>query len=265
LTVAGDATIGGEAYRKLAFRYRVFIFLLLYLLGFLTPWEGAFRSGRGSTLWLAASTLLARSGWIGLAAATTTVTILALACLAAGATLRVWGTAYLGSSVMRGSRMEGRQIVAAGPYRHVRNPLYLGSWLLGVGASVLMPPSGAAFFLLTSSLFTLFLISGEERFLSAQRGDAYQDYRRRVPRLLPRMTAAGPVSSVRPRWIQALLAEMYPVAFTVCFAICAWLYNARILIRCLLICYGVSLVIRAFAGPPAASANPGTDSPSGNP
>ncbi len=60
------------------------------------------------------------------------------------------------------------------------------------------------------------------------------------------VSAAGDAtSSARPHWVQALLAETYPVAFTLCFAIFAWRYNARILIQCLLICYGLSL--RAFA------------------
>ena len=65
----------------LAFRFRVAIFLLLYLVGFLPPWGASFRGGSEGTLWLAASTLAARSGWIGLAAATVTVTLIALACL----------------------------------------------------------------------------------------------------------------------------------------------------------------------------------------
>ena len=68
----------------LAFRFRVAIFLLLYLLGFLPPWGAVVRGGSDGTLWLAASTLAARSGWIGLAAATVTVTLIALACLAIG-------------------------------------------------------------------------------------------------------------------------------------------------------------------------------------
>ena len=79
----------------LAFRFRVVIFLLLYLLGFLPPWGAVLRGGNDGTLWLAASTLAARSGWIGLAAATVTVTVIALACLALGAILRVWGTPTL--------------------------------------------------------------------------------------------------------------------------------------------------------------------------
>ena len=147
----------------LVFRFRVFIFVLLYFVGFFPPWD--FRSGSRGTLWLAASTLLARTGWIGLAAATLAVTLAALACLVAGTILRVWGTAYIGSGVMSGFAMRGDVFVASGPYRYVRNPLYLGAWLLALGVSILMPPSGAASFLLAFSVFVLILISAEERFL----------------------------------------------------------------------------------------------------
>jgi protein-S-isoprenylcysteine O-methyltransferase Ste14 len=231
----------------LAFRFRVVIFLLLYLLGFLPPWD--FRSGSHGTLWLAASTGLARSGWVGLEAATFLVTLAALLCLVAGAILRVWGTAYLGSGVMRGSAMRGDQFVAAGPYRYVRNPLYLGAWLLALGVSILMPLDGAVFFLVTFSIFTLLLISAEERFLSAAQGDVYLEYRRRVPRLWPRLAGGNVNSPARPHWVPALFAETYPITITLCFAVFAWRYNVRILMQCILICYGVSLVVRALTRP----------------
>jgi protein-S-isoprenylcysteine O-methyltransferase Ste14 len=234
----------------LLFRFRVFIFVLLYFVGFFSPWD--FRSGGRGTLWLAASTLLARTGWIGLAGATLAVTLAALACLVAGAILRVWGTAYIGSGVMSGFAMQGDVFVASGPYRYVRNPLYLGAWLLALGVSILMPLSGAVFFLLAFIVFTAILISAEERFLSAKQGDLYQQYLRRVPRLLPRMVAGNATSSARPQWARALFAETYPIAITLCFAILAWRYNARILIRCVLICYGLSLVVRAIAKRPMA-------------
>lgn len=235
-----------RAYGSFAFRFRVPIFLLLYSLGFLAPWGHLIPAWTKGTLWLAASTVLARSGWIGLAAATLTVTIVALGCLAAGAALRVWGTTFLGSAVMRGAALHGDRIVAAGPYRYMRNPLYLGSWLLALAVSILMPPSGALFFLLSTSAFLLFLISAEEGFLSATGGDTYQHYLRAVPRLLPRFTSGATPSPARPLWADALLAELFPISFTVCFAAFAWRYNARILIQCLLVCYGLSLVGRAF-------------------
>ena len=235
----------------LLFRFRLFIFVLLYLLGFLPPWE--LRDGSHGTLWLAASTWLARTGWIGLASATLVVTLLSLGCLVVGAVLRVWGTAYLGSGVMRDSAMRAEQFVAAGPYRYVRNPLYLGAWLLAMGVSILMPPSGAAFFLPAFSVFALILISAEERFLAAKQGDVYQQYRRSVRRLLPRMAAGSIAPSARPQWWQAFLAEIYPIAVTLCFLAFAWRYNARILLQCVLICFGLSLVVRAWTKRPAGN------------
>jgi protein-S-isoprenylcysteine O-methyltransferase Ste14 len=236
---------------SLLFRFRVFIFVLLYLVGFWAPWD--VRSGSRDTLWLAASTWLARTGWISLASATLVVTLAALVCLVVGAILRVWATAYIGSGVMSGFTMHGDKVVAAGPYRYVRNPLYLGAWLLALGVSILMPPSGAAVFLVALSIFVSVLISEEERFLALKQGDLYQQYRRSVPRLLPR--SAGVPSSGSPHWWQAILAETYPIAFTICFALYAWRYNARILIRYLLICYGISLVMRAWTTRPMAGAS----------
>jgi protein-S-isoprenylcysteine O-methyltransferase Ste14 len=232
----------------LAFRFRVFLFVLLYVLGFLPPWD--FSSGSHSTLWLGASTLLARSGWISLASATLAVTLAALVCLVAGAGFRVWGTAYLGSGVMRDSALHGEGLVAAGPYRYLRNPLYLGSWLLALGASILMPVDGALFFLPAFSIFVLLLIRTEERFLSAKLGNGYQQYRRIVPRFLPRFAAGAAPTTARPHWGQAVLAETYPIAFALSFAMLAWRYNARLLIQCLLVCYGLSLVVRAMQGQP---------------
>jgi protein-S-isoprenylcysteine O-methyltransferase Ste14 len=232
----------------LAFRFRVFIFVLLYVLGFLPPWD--LSSGSRSTLWLTASTLLVRSGWISLGPATLAVTLAALVCLVAGASLRVWGTAYLGSGVMRDSALHGEGLVAAGPYRHLRNPLYLGAWLLALGTSILMPADGALFFLPAFSIFVFLLITTEERFLSAKLGNAYQQYCRLVPRWLPRITAGAGASTAPPHWSQAVLAETYPIAFTLCFAVLAWRYNARVLMQSLLICYGVSLVARALIRKP---------------
>jgi protein-S-isoprenylcysteine O-methyltransferase Ste14 len=236
----------------LAFRFRVPLFILLYLLGFFPPWD--FLGGSRGTLWLAASAWVARAGGIGLATAGLGVTLAALFCLVAGAILRVWGTAYLGSGVMRGAALAGDQLVAAGPYRYVRNPLYLGSWLLAIGVCILMPPSGAAFFLPAFGIYSLLLIGVEERFLMERQGDVYLQCCRRVPRLLPRMAAGDIASSGSPRWMSAFLNETYPIAITLCFAVFAWRYNAHILVRCVLICYGLSLVVRAMTKRPTADA-----------
>jgi len=158
----------------------------------------------------------------------------------------VWGTAYLGFGVVHDGAMQAGQVVASGPYRYLRNPLYLGTLLLALGFSILMPPSGALVFLVGLCLLELALIRGEERFLSGKLGDAYREYRHRVPRLVPRLRVALAASNVHPRWLYAAFAEIWGIGFALCFAVLAWRYNAMILIKCLVICFGLSLVLRAL-------------------
>ena len=102
---------------------------------------------------------------------------------AIGAVLRVWGTAYLGYGVVHHGDMQGGAVMAAGPYRYVRNPLYLGGWFMILAISLLMPPSGALFMLVLITIHFLRLILGEEAFLSARQGEPYREYLRAVPRL----------------------------------------------------------------------------------
>jgi protein-S-isoprenylcysteine O-methyltransferase Ste14 len=80
-----------------------------------------------------------------------------------------------------------REFVAAGPYRYVRNPMYIGGFgvLLGAGL-VLQSPSivgVAALFLL---FFHLFVLLYEEPALTSRFGDPYVRYKSSVHRWLPR-------------------------------------------------------------------------------
>lgn len=236
--------------QAIVFRFRVWIFAALYLLGFLAPWEGLLPGGSTGSLWLAASTLLARTALIGVAASTLLITLTAFFFCAAGAALRVWGTAYLGGSGIKdqalyGERM-GAPMIDAGPYRFVRNPLSLGTLLFSLGVSFLMPVTGALFFLLGIYFLQRLLISAEETFLLAKLGESDRDRLRRVPPLVPSLIPRSPVSPARPHWIQAAFAETYPLGFALCFAVFAWRYDRVVLIKCLLVCYGLSLIVRAL-------------------
>jgi protein-S-isoprenylcysteine O-methyltransferase Ste14 len=230
------------------FRFRLFIILLIYMLGFWAPWTWA--NGRyappPTTTWLAIPTMVARWGWLRLDQATLMVTGLAILFGFAGAALRVWGTAYLSASIVHSAAMHGDEVMAAGPYRYVRNPLYLGSWFLGVSIAILMPPSGALIFLVLLALFYFRLILGEEDFLAKQIGEGYLEYKRRVPRLVPSLGARVPKPPAQPEWAWSVVAEFLPVSYPVCLAALAWRYEPQLLVRCLLICFGLSLVMRAF-------------------
>src|SRR3974390_2449988 len=91
-----------------------------------TPWNIKLRM---STLeWLALE--IGRTGSVSFAVSVPIVIILGALLAAAGAWLRVWGAAYLGYDVVHHSLMQAGGVMAAGPYRYMRNPLYLGGWFM---------------------------------------------------------------------------------------------------------------------------------------
>ncbi len=221
------------------------IAILLYVLGFWAPWTRYGNVAPDTTAWLALSTTMAGTGWLTVSQATLLVTWVAIAFAFAGASLRIWGTAYLGSSVVHSGAMKAGQVVASGPYRFVRNPLYLGTWLFSLGVSILMPPSGAIFFLVATVFFYLRLILGEEQYLATHLGEPYLEYVRRVPRIVPSLRPLLAASGLRAQWMQGFVGEIFPFTFACCLAAAAWDYNAHLLIRCLLVCFGASLIARA--------------------
>ena len=85
-----------------------------------------------------------------------------------------------------------RQFVASGPYRFVRNPMYVGAVLVlsGFGLYTRSPSvlGLGALALLSSHLFVVFV---EEPGLSARFGESYRAYRLNVNRWIPRAPARG--------------------------------------------------------------------------
>jgi len=235
---------------RFEFRFRVWIICVLYFVGFFAPWErlGAGANPNPVRLWSWLSIEWARTGLLSVGNAYLAITIAAVALAATGAVLRVWGTAYLGHFVMRNPAMQAGAVMASGPYRYLRNPLYAGMVLTSMAVAMLMPAGGALFFLAGMIVLTIRLIGGEERFLAGQLGEDYSEYRKMVPSILPSWKSRVAASTIKPHWIQSLLAEVYPVGAAVCFAVLAWSYDANLLTRCVLVCFGLSLVVRAVTG-----------------
>jgi protein-S-isoprenylcysteine O-methyltransferase Ste14 len=83
-----------------------------------------------------------------------------------------------------------RQFVATGPYRVVRNPMYVGGVLLLLGFGLLRGSPAILFFAPAWwLLFHLFVVFYEEPVLRRKFGAEYEDYGRRTPRWIPRLHA----------------------------------------------------------------------------
>lgn len=97
-----------------------------------------------------------------------------IAILAFGALLRVWASGYLDK--------EGK-LSFNGPYLFSRNPLYLGSILIGVAVPVSQElwTLAAIIFLVTWFLHVL-IIQQEEKVLTEKFSPEYQEYMKRTPR-----------------------------------------------------------------------------------
>ena len=113
----------------------------------------------------------------------------AVPVIAAGAALYgwcVWNFAAVGRGTP-GPWDAPRRVVAAGPYRWVRNPIYIGALLVVLGeAWLFMSWPLVAYAGAMAIVCHLFVIGYEERTLRRRFGDSYLEYRRSVPRWLPR-------------------------------------------------------------------------------
>jgi protein-S-isoprenylcysteine O-methyltransferase Ste14 len=104
-----------------------------------------------------------------------------LALVVPGLWLRAYAAGYV---------KKNRELTVTGPYAHTRNPLYLGSMLIAAGFAValLCWPVALA---LAAGFVVIYIpvIVSEERFLRVAFPE-FDDYCRRVPRLIPRLTPA---------------------------------------------------------------------------
>lgn len=105
--------------------------------------------------------------------------------LAAGAAVAFGGLVLRGWAA--GHLEKGTSLATTGPYALTRNPLYLGSALIGAGFAL------AGRSLVMAAAFALLLVfvyapvmRREEQFLRGRFGEAYRGYEERVPLFLPR-------------------------------------------------------------------------------
>jgi protein-S-isoprenylcysteine O-methyltransferase Ste14 len=232
------------------FRLRMLIMVVVIAIGAWAPWIDLWRPSTGfaghiSLLeWLALE--LSRLGLVTFTYATPLVIVAAALIAAAGAVLRVWGTAYLGSDTVHSTQMKSGAVMADGPFRYVRNPLYLGSAFMVAAIAFILPPTGALFVFVLLGVFLVRLILAEEAFLTSHLGEPYLAYIRSVPRLIPLLRTNILSAGHKPRWAQAVLAEIFPIGLFFTLSVLSWRYDHQLMTKALLVSFGVSLIGRAL-------------------
>jgi protein-S-isoprenylcysteine O-methyltransferase Ste14 len=97
----------------------------------------------------------------------------------AGLLFRAWSAGYLAKN---------RLLATAGPYAYTRNPLYLGSAVMGLGGAVagrswIMGAAFGAYFVLVYWP----VMKREAQFLRSEFPEAFEPYERQVPLFIPKL------------------------------------------------------------------------------
>ena len=96
-----------------------------------------------------------------------------------GLALRAWAVGCL---------RKNEALATDGPYAYTRNPLYLGSATMALGAAIAMLSwISASLLVLHFAVFYFTVMRREEKELQVRHGAAFQEYARAVPLFLPRL------------------------------------------------------------------------------
>jgi protein-S-isoprenylcysteine O-methyltransferase Ste14 len=116
----------------------------------------------------------------------------------AGEALRCWAVGYSGVTT-RSDEVVAPALTTAGPYAHVRNPLYVGNFLTALGFAVAFTGKQSAVgraVLVGTGLASMLAVYAaivplEEAYLRTTFGGPFDEYVASVPRIIPRLRAAG--------------------------------------------------------------------------
>jgi protein-S-isoprenylcysteine O-methyltransferase Ste14 len=135
--------------------------------------------------------ILVRPGWPTESPAAFVVELVGYLFLVGGLVMRIWCTLYIGSR-------KSKELIVEGPYSICRNPLYVGSFLLAIGAgfcfeNVLMVLFVPAIVIPVHIIVTRM----EEAHLESAFGGQYLAYKEKVPRFWPRLRGYSSADTVK--------------------------------------------------------------------
>ncbi len=228
---------------RFEFRKRFLIICAIFALSFWTYTFDHHNAGASLAEWLARRQGIAPRLYVRL--------IFDLAALLAvlAAALRTWATAYLDPNVMLDRRFRTSRLITGGPYRRMRNPLYLGNILLAIAFGIMASRTGCVILIVGMTLFVYRLALREEAELTANLGDVYRDYCARVPRLLPSLWPRIPAAGGAPDWLGGFLGEAFLWVMAAAIVSFAVTFNQRtyfVLLACSFVVYFIASMILRY-------------------
>ena len=111
-----------------------------------------------------------------------------------GELVQMWAASHL---------HKDQRLTVSGPYSHVRNPMYIGRFLLGLGFFLMTwNPYLVAGYGVCFAIYAHLRVGREERRLREIFAPDYQSYCAETPRWLPRITPYSRSEPRRASWVQ---------------------------------------------------------------
>lgn len=134
-----------------------------------------------------------------------------------GELLRVWAVGYAGGTTRATALGAARDLVTTGPYSYVRNPLYLGNFLLSIGITLFTNTNWLIPILIIGYFIQYIpIIVVEETYLLESCGQVYEEYTADVPRIIPNFHPYTNQSQHDFSWSRALKSEQRTLTAIIC-------------------------------------------------
>ena len=113
----------------------------------------------------------------------------------------------------------GKALVKDGPYAIIRNPMYFGTFMIGIGVIAMLLELWILFiFAIIFLIIYIPQMRKEEKVLMNRFGDEYKEYCRVTPKYLPRLDYLlrfNKYISLKPFWVKKEMFSMIPTVVIV--------------------------------------------------
>ena len=142
-----------------------------------------------------------------------------------GQVWRCWSAGSIG--LYRGENVKAQKLATTGPYALMRNPLYFGNFVIGLGWSMIAGKWAVVIFAVCFwAVYVMAIIPHEEAFLRGKFGHDYEEYCGRVRRFHPAkldmkaITAPVDWDIVRRSEIHTIISTVTGTAIIIAVSLC---------------------------------------------